>query len=68
MEICPEQMGRQTDWIIFEHAHGFGGTRAFKGVEEAGHGHGDQPNVDDARLLLCHGGECDGEGPWMVVR
>lgn len=51
---------RRTDGVVFEHAHGGCHTRALEVVEEAGHGHGDQPDVDDARFFLGHGDGDDG--------
>lgn len=36
--------------VIFQHSHHGRRSRPLEGVEEAGHGHGDEPDVDQSCL------------------
>lgn len=36
--------------VIFQHSHHGRRSRSLEGVEEAGHGHGDEPDVDQSCL------------------
>lgn len=50
------QAGAQfrTNGVIFQHSHHGTCSGSLEGIEEAGHGHGDEPDVEQSRLC-CRG-------------